>query len=157
MQRCCGAGNGGTVYKAQIEYSDDTYTKYFDDINKGNKLLLFLDATCDDCRELLTSLVELKKRTPGLIPEVKILFNNHYADETKSFIEQLFKRVGQKFDFSIVDNNQEWEDLFARKYYTPGLKYFYNGKERLFFHGEGENAFDADKLMTEIRKEAPLK
>ena len=49
MQRCCGAGNGGEVYKAKIESSDNEYSKYFDDVNKGNKLLLFLDPTCDHC------------------------------------------------------------------------------------------------------------
>lgn len=152
MQRCCGAGNGGEVYKAKIESSDNVYTKYFDDINKGNKLLLFLDPTCDHCKEMLFDLILLKKQCPGIIPEINIVFGNDYGDETKSLIEQLFKEVGQSFDYTILPT-QEWNDVFFKDYYTPGLKYFYNGKERLFFHGEDETAFDADKLLNEIRRE----
>lgn len=152
MQRCCGAGNGGEVYKAKIESSDNEYSKYFDDINKGNKLLLFLDPTCDHCKEMLSELIQLKKTYPGIIPEIKIIFGNDYGDDTKSLIEKLFQNVGHSFDYTIL-SSQEWNDEFFRDYYTPGLKYLYNGKERLFFHGEGEAAFDANKLLIEIRRE----
>lgn len=152
MQRCCGAGNGGEVYKAKIESSDNAYSKYFDNIDRGNKLLLFLDPTCDHCKEMLSEIIQLKKRYPGIIPEINIVFGNDYGDDTKSLIEELFKNVGQSFDYTIL-SSQEWNDVFFRDYYTPGLKYFYNGKERLFFHGEGETAFDANKLLNEISRE----
>lgn len=152
MQRCCGAGNGGEVYKAKIESSDNTYSKYFDDINKGNKLLLFLDPTCYHCKEMLSELIQLKKQYPGIIPEIKIIFGNSEFAETKPLIEELVKNVGQSFDYTIL-SSQEWGKVFFTKYNTPGLKYFYNGKERLFFHGEDEKAFDAGKLLNEIRRE----
>ena len=50
-----------------------------------------------------------------------------------TYEQQVFKNVGQSFDYTIL-SIQEWNDVFFKDYYTPGLKYLYNGKERLFFH-----------------------
>ena len=35
---------------------------------------------------------------------------------------------------------------------TPGLKLLENGEQRLSFEGQAEKAFNADKLLKELRK-----
>ncbi len=143
MQRCCGAGNGNNQYKAPIESMDD--------INSGKKLLLFLDPSCDHCIEMLKECVQLKKQHPNLIPKVKIIFGGKEWEETEGLIQQMFEQVGQSFDYEVL-TNQEWNDQFFKDYMTPGLKLIENGEQKLFFEGQAEKAFNADKLLKELRK-----
>ena len=143
MQRCCGAGNGSNQYEGQIESKED--------ISVGKKLLLYLDPTCDHCIEMLKECVQLKKQHPDLIPEVKIIFGGKEWEETEGLIQEMFKQVGQSFDHEVL-TNQEWNDVFFKDYMTPGLKFLDNGKQKLFFEGEGENAFNANKLLKELRR-----
>lgn len=143
MQRCCGAGNGSNQYEGQIESNED--------INVGKKLLLYLDPTCDDCIEMLKECVRLKKQHPDIIPDMKIIFGGKEWEETEGLIQEMFKQVGQSFDHEVL-TNQEWSDVFFKDYMTPGLKFLDNGKQKLFFEGEGENAFNANKLLKELRR-----
>ena len=94
MQRCCGAGNVNNQDKGQIESTVKNLT--------GKKLLLFLDPSCDHCIEMLKECVQLKSQHPGLIPKVKIVFGGKEWEETESLIQQMFKQVGQSFDYEVL-------------------------------------------------------
>ena len=63
----------------------------------------------------------------------------------------MFEQVGQSFDYEVL-TNQEWNDQFFKDYMTPGLKLLENGEQKLFFEGQAEKAFNADKLLKELRK-----
>lgn len=158
MTECSCTSNGNSELKINSSTKsneDSEYAKYFSDINEGNKLLLFLDPTCDHCMEVHTTICKLHKKHPGMIPETRIIFPNNYGDDTPELVNDFFKQVGCDSKYTIVSID-EWMSLFFGAYNTPGVKYLYNGGEILFFEGTDKNAFDQKKLLESIQRKGSL-
>ena len=48
---------------------------------------------------------------------------------------------------------EDFVPLFWGEKDFPGVMYLYEGKERIFFDGNGENKFNMSKLLQEIKRE----
>lgn len=146
-------GSGGVTNEGGETVSAETeFTKYFDDINEGNKLLCFFSPTCEHCMETGKKLTELKQKYPGLMPEIRILFmdesDNGSAEEVKAY----FEFIGAEYPYKVLTVD-EYLPIFFMDYNFPGVRYLYNGQERIFFEGIEGNEFNADKLLEEIKRE----
>ena len=128
------------------------YTKYFDDIAQGNKLLCFFSPTCEHCMETGKQITALSKKYPGLIPEVRILFMDESDNGSEKEIKDYFNFIGKEYNYKVL-SIEDFVPLFWGEKDFPGVMYLYEGKERIFFDGNGENEFNMSKLLQEIKRE----
>ena len=150
-----GSGDGGkdVLITGSVEYS-----KYFEDINEGNKLLCFFSPTCEHCMETGKVLTELKVKYPGIMPDIRILFMDEAGDGSDQDIKAYFEFIGTEYSYRVL-SIEDFLPVFWSDHNFPGVKYLYNGEERIFFSGPKEGAFDyevlfdKEKLLEEIKKE----
>ena len=131
------------------------YSKYFQDVDKGNKLLCFFSPTCEHCMETGKEITKLKKKYPGLIPDIdhiKIFFMDEAGNGSQSEIESFFDYIGANYDYKVLPDDVFVPLFWAEKDF-PGVLYMYNGIERVFFDGIDENEFDGNKLIDELKRE----
>jgi len=150
-----GSGDGGkdVLITGSVEYS-----KYFEDINEGNKLLCFFSPTCEHCMETGKVLTELKVKYPGIMPGIRMLFMDEAGDGSLNDIKAYFEFIGAEYSYRVL-SIEDFLPVFWSDHNFPGVKYLYNGEERIFFSGPKEGAFDyevlfdKEKLLEEIKKE----
>lgn len=136
---------------------DSGYSGYFEDINQGGKLLCFFSPTCEHCQETGKILKELMSKNPEF-PEVRILFMDEAGDGSPQDIKTYFEIIGTEYPYKVLPV-EEYFPVFWEKSNFPGVKYLYNGEERVFFSGtedqkfDYEIIFDESKLLEEIGKE----
>ena len=145
---------GSSVSGKEVVNGDSVYSKYFEDINAGNKLLCFFSPTCEHCMKTGKELTEMSRKYPGLMPEIRILFmdETYPVNGSEKEIGEYFEFIGARYDYKVLETT-EMNDIFWSKKNFPGILYLCNGNERVFFDGTGDNAFDAEKLIEEIKKE----
>jgi hypothetical protein len=145
---------GSSVSGKAVLTGESVYSKYFEDINSGNKLLCFFSPTCEHCMDTGKELTEMSNKFPGLMPEIRILFmdETYPANGSEKEIGEYFEFIGARYDYKVLETT-EMNDIFWLKKDFPGVLYLCNGKERVFFDGTSENEFDAKKLIEEIKKE----
>lgn len=128
------------------------YGVYFDDVNEGNKLLCFFSPTCEHCMATGKKITELKNKYPGLIPEIRILFMDEAGTGSAEEVKQYFEFIGAEYTYKVL-SIEEFLPIFWNDYNFPGVKYLYNGNQRIFFEGIEDNQFNSEKLLEAIRKE----
>ena len=131
---------------------ESVYTKYFDDIAQGNKLLCFFSPTCEHCMETGKQINALSKKYPGLVPEVRVLFMDESDNGSETEIADYFKFIGKEYSYKVL-SIEDFVPLFWGEKDFPGVLYLYEGKERIFFDGSADNEFNANKLLQEIKRE----
>jgi len=143
-----------SVTGKDIKKGESSYSKYFDDIGSGNKLLCFFSPTCEHCMATGKELAELSKKHPGLIPEIRILFmdETYPANGSEKEIKEFFNFIGVQYDYKVLEI-EEMNKLFWLEKDFPGVLYMYNGQQRIFFDGTGEDEFNSKKLVQEIKRE----
>lgn len=144
--------SSSVISGADTSAGESEYTKYFDDISEGNKLLCFFSPTCEHCMETGKQITALKKKYPGLIPEVRILFMDESDNGSESEIDTYFKFIGKKYNYKVL-SIEDFVPLFWADHDFPGVLYLYEGKDRIFFDGSGDKEFNSDKLLKEIKRE----
>ena len=144
--------SSSVISGADTNAGESEYTKYFDDISEGNKLLCFFSPTCEHCMETGKQITALKKKYPGLIPEVRILFMDESDNGSESEIDTYFKFIGKKYNYKVL-SIEDFVPLFWADHDFPGVLYLYEGKDRIFFDGSGDKEFNSDKLLKEIKRE----
>jgi thiol-disulfide isomerase/thioredoxin len=150
-----GSGDGG---KDVVIAGESEYSKYFEDINEGNKLLCFFSPTCEHCMETGKVLTELKIKYPGIMPDIRMLFMDEAGDGSPQDIKAYFEFIGAEYSYRVL-SIEDFLPVFWSDHNFPGVKYLYNGEERIFFSGPEEGAFDyemlfdKEKLLEEIKKE----
>ena len=142
------ASSGGTV----TEEGESEYTVYFDDIGQGNKILCFFSPTCEHCMETGKKLTELKQKYPGIMPEIRILFMDEAGDGSAEYVKTFFEYIGAEYTHKVLSVD-DFIPIFFAQYNFPGVKYMYNGEEKIFFEGIEDNEFTSDKLLEEIMRE----
>lgn len=145
-------GANSNFETVKVEGGESEFSIYFEDISKENKILCFFSPTCEHCMETSKQLSEMKAKFPGIIPEIKILFMDEAGDGSGEEIKAFFEFAGTEFEYKVLSID-EFMPIFWKDYNFPGVKYMYNGQERIFFDGTEENEFNADKLLEEIKKE----
>ena len=151
-------GGGGDLGKDVVITGESEYSKYFEDINEGNKLLCFFSPTCEHCMETGKVLTELKVKYPGIIPDIKMLFMDEAGDGSPQDIKAYFEFIGAEYSYRVL-SIEDFLPVFWSDHNFPGVKYLYKGEERIFFSGPIEGAFDyelpfdKEKLLEEIKKE----
>ncbi|CAG5084467.1 MauE/DoxX family redox-associated membrane protein [Parvicella tangerina] len=146
-------GNSTETETVEIEKGGESeFEVYFEDIAQGNKLLCFFSPTCEHCMATGKALTELKKKYPGLIPEIRILFMDEVGNGSEEEVAKFFEFIGAEYTYKVL-SVEEFIPIFFAEYNFPGVKYLYNGEERIFFEGIEDNEFDADKLLEEIKRE----
>jgi len=151
-------GVSGDVGKDLVVGGESEYSKYFEDINEGNKLLCFFSPTCEHCMETGKVLTELKTKYPGIMPEIRMLFMDEAGDGSLNDIKAYFEFIGAEYSYRVL-SIEDFLPVFWSDHNFPGVKYLYNGEERIFFSGPEEGAFDyevlfdKEKLLEEIKKE----
>jgi len=128
------------------------YDKYFDDISEGKKLLCFFSPTCEHCMETGKQITVLSKKYPGLIPEVRILFMDESDNGSEKEIKDYFNFIAKEYTYKVL-SIEDFVPLFWGEKDFPGVMYLYEGKEQIFFDGNGENEFNTSKLLQEIKRE----
>jgi len=144
--------SSSVISGADTNAGESEYTKYFDDISEGNKLLCFFSPTCEHCMETGKQITELKKKYPGLTPEVRILFMDESDNGSESEIDAYFKFIGKKYNYKVL-SIEDFVPLFWADHDFPGVLYLYEGKDRIFFDGTGDKEFNTGKLLKEIKRE----
>ncbi len=144
-----GASNSETV---EVKSGESEYSIYFENIGKENKILCFFSPTCEHCMETGKKLTELKAKFPGMMPEINILFMDEAENGSPEEIKAFFEFIGAEYSYKVLTID-EFIPIFWKDKNFPGVKYLYNGQERVFFDGTEDNEFNADKLMEEIKKE----
>tara|TARA_B100001939_G_scaffold295767_1_gene269392 strand:- start:19 stop:972 length:954 start_codon:yes stop_codon:yes gene_type:complete len=137
---------------SDVNNKESQYSKYFDDISEGNKLLCFFSPTCEHCMETGKRITALKKKYPGLIPEVRILFMDESDNGSVNEINAFFEFIGAKYNHKVL-SIEDFVPIFWGNHDFPGVLYLYEGKERIFFDGTGDKEFDGNKLLNEIKRE----
>lgn len=137
---------------SDVNNKESKYSKYFDDISEGNKLLCFFSPTCEHCMETGKQINALKKKYPGLIPEVRILFMDESDNGSVNEINAFFEFIGAKYNYKVL-SIEDFVPIFWGSHDFPGVLYLYEGKERIFFDGIGDKEFDGNKLLNEIKRE----
>lgn len=137
---------------SDVNNKESKYSKYFDDISKGNKLLCFFSPTCEHCMETGKQITALKNKYPGLIPEVRILFMDESDNGSVNEINSFFEFIGAKYNYKVL-SIEDFVPIFWGNHDFPGVLYVYEGKERIFFDGTGDKEFDGNKLLNEIKRE----
>ena len=137
---------------SDVNNKESKYSKYFDDISKGNKLLCFFSPTCEHCMETGKQITALKNKYPGLIPEVRILFMDESDNGSVNEINSFFEFIGAKYNYKVL-SIEDFVPIFWSNHDFPGVLYMYEGKERIFFDGMGDKEFDGNKLLNEIKRE----
>mgnify|MGYP001026535100 CR=1 FL=1 len=146
---------GGKDY---VIAGESEFSKYFEDINEGNKLLCFFSPTCEHCMETGKVLTELKIKYPGIMPDIRMLFMDEAGDGSLNDIKAYFEFIGAEYSYRVL-SIEDFLPVFWSDHNFPGVKYLYNGEERIFFSGPEEGAFeyemlfDKEKLLEEIKKE----
>ncbi len=143
-----------SVRGKDIKQGESSYSKYFEDIGSGNKLLCFFSPTCEHCMATGKELTQLSKKYPGLIPEIRILFmdETYPPNGSEKEINEYFKFIGAKYEYKVLET-EEMNTIFWLNKDFPGILYLNNGKERVFFDGTGENEFNSKRLLQEIKRE----
>lgn len=143
-----------SVTGKDIKQGESSYSKYFDDIGTGNKLLCFFSPTCEHCMATGKELAEMSKKHPGLIPEIHILFmdETYPTNGSAKEIKEFFNFIGAQYDYKVLQI-EEMNKLFWIEKDFPGVLYMYNGQQRVFFDGTEENEFNSKKLVQEIKRE----
>lgn len=137
---------------SDVNSKDSIYSKYFNDISEGNKLLCFFSPTCEHCMETGKQITALKNKYPGLIPEVRILFMDESDNGSVNEINAFFEFIGAKYNYKVL-SIEDFVPIFWGNHDFPGVLYLYEGKERIFFDGTGDKEFDGNKLLNEIKRE----
>ena len=137
---------------SDVNSKDSIYSKYFNDISEGNKLLCFFSPTCEHCMETGKQITALKNKYPGLIPEVRILFMDESDNGSVNEINAFFEFIGAKYNYKVL-SIEDFVPIFWGNHDFPGVLYLYEGKERIFFDGTGDKEFDENKLLNEIKRE----
>lgn len=137
---------------SDVNNKESKYSKYFDDISEGNKLLCFFSPTCEHCMETGKQITALKNKYPGLIPEVRILFMDESDNGSVNEINAFFEFIGTKYNYKVL-SIEDFVPIFWGNHDFPGVLYLYKGAERIFFDGTGEKEFDGNKLLNEIKRE----
>lgn len=143
--------DGETTGPVQIdeEHFESGYAVYFDDIDDGAKLLCFFSPTCEHCQATATELTKLKSENPDLIPDLRILFMDESGDGSETDVQNFFQIVGAEYTYKVL-SVEDYIPIFFGQYNFPGVKYLYNGGEKLFFEGTEDNGFKADLLLEEL-------
>lgn len=137
---------------SDVNNKESKYSKYFDDISEGNKLLCFFSPTCEHCKETGKKITALKNKYPGLIPEVRILFMDESDNGSVNEINAFFEFIGAKYNYKVL-SIEDFVPIFWGNHDFPGVLYLYDGAERIFFDGTGDKEFDGNKLLNEIKRE----
>lgn len=137
---------------SDVNNKESIYSKYFNDISEGNKLLCFFSPTCEHCMETGKQITALKNKYPGLIPEVRILFMDESDNGSVNEINAFFEFIGAKYNYKVL-SIEDFVPIFWGNHDFPGVLYLYEGKERIFFDGTGDKEFDGNKLLNEIKRE----
>jgi len=123
--------------KAQkSSYSRSAYSKFFSDINRGEKLLCFYSPGCEHCVTVAKELNQLKKKASDF-PEIRVCF----MDEETELIPEFFKNVGAQYPYRILEVADFWETLGSSKD-TPAVIYLKNGKVIKEYSGFDNRKFD---------------
>lgn len=123
--------------KAQkSSYSRSAYSKFFTDINRGEKLLCFYSPGCEHCVTVAKELNQLKKKASDF-PEIRVCF----MDEETELIPEFFKNVGAQYPYRILEVADFWETLGSSKD-TPAVIYLKNGKVTKEYSGFDNRKFD---------------
>lgn len=117
------------------------YSKYFSDVDNGQKIICFFVPGCDHCRETATKLNELKAKNKNF-PEIKILF----MDEEANLIPEFFEKTGGSHPYKIIDIIGFWKLLGTGKE-VPGVKLLQDGKTIKYYYGTTENQFNSDDFQ----------
>ena len=143
-----------SVSGKDVKQGESSYSKYFEDIGSGNKLLCFFSPTCEHCMATGKELTQLSKKYPGLIPEIRILFmdETYPPNGSEKEINEYFKFIGAQYEYKVLET-EEMNTIFWLNKDFPGILYLNNGKERVFFDGTGENEFNSKRLLQEIKRE----
>jgi len=128
------------------------YAKYFADVDNGKQILCFFAPSCDHCKNTAKELTQLKKSNPDF-PTIQILFMDEAAEEIPSF----FEYAGAKYNYKVLDIIEFWNVLGSGKD-TPGVAYFWNGKNIKFYYGTTESGspsiFNKNELEKLVKKES---
>ena len=151
----------GHVSGENLKVGDSIYSQYYPEISKGNKLLCFFSPTCDHCIATGKELVKLKKKYPGLIPELKIIFMDESwpIDGSPLLIKDFFKTIGAKFDYVSIEPSAFWTvfESHQKGMNVPGVFYLQDGIHKALYSGSSENnaenPFNTDALIKEIKRE----
>ena len=144
-----------------LKVGDSIYSQYYPEISKGNKLLCFFSPTCDHCIATGKELVKLKKKYPGLIPELKIIFMDESwpIDGSPLLIKDFFNTIGAKFDYVSIEPSAFWTvfESHQKGMNVPGVFYLQDGVHKALYSGSSENnaenPFNTDALIKEIKRE----
>lgn len=127
------------------------YAKYFADVDNGKQILCFFAPSCDHCKNTAKELTQLKKANPNF-PQIQILFMDEAAEEIPAF----FEFAGAKYNYKVLDIIEFWKVLGNGKD-TPGVAYFWNGKNIKFYYGTTETGspsiFNKNELEKVVKKE----
>ncbi len=128
------------------------YAKYFADVDNGKQILCFFAPSCDHCKNTAKELTQLKKANPDF-PNIQILFMDEAAEEIPAF----FDYAGAKYNYKVLDIIEFWNVLGSGKD-TPGVAYFWNGKNIKFYYGTTETGspsiFNKNELEKLVKKES---
>ena len=67
-------------------------------------------------------------------------------------IKDYFNFIGKEYNYKVLSID-DFVPLFWGEKDFPGVMYLYEGKKRIFFDGNGENEFNASKLLKEIKRD----
>jgi len=150
--------NLGDASGVSVGGVESGYSQYFKDINEGQKIVCFFSPTCEHCQETGKILTELKNESPGLIPDIHILFMDEAGDGSPQDIKAYFELIGTEYPYKVL-SIEEYIPVFWEKHNFPGVKYLNDGEERVYFSGTEEQKFDdevifnLEKLLEEIKKD----
>jgi thiol-disulfide isomerase/thioredoxin len=122
------------------------YSQYFENIDKGKKILCFFAPTCDHCMATAQELTELKKADPNF-PELKIIFMDEAAEEIPNF----FKFAGAEYPYLVLDIISFWGAI-GKMNNTPGVVYLWNGNVQKFYNGTEKDKFNKVEFKNIVKK-----
>jgi hypothetical protein len=117
------------------------------DINENRRILCFFDAGCEHCMDAAKSLKTLSNNMSNF-PKVHIIFSDSEEEKIPAF----FEFVGYKYSYQVLpfynedDPVNSYLEILGFEYENPAVIYLENGNQIRFYHGTGNNAFNADEL-----------
>ena len=112
----------------------------------GRLLLCFFAPGCDHCRATIKSIDSLS-RINSDFPKVEIVFMEEEVEKIPDF----FDYAGNEFSYIVLDISTFY-DVLTWERDTPGVFYMWNGNIIKEFNGINEKAFDAEELMSFLKK-----
>jgi hypothetical protein len=142
---------GSEIKQKDLEPSEpkkkiSTYSKFFQDIDNGKKILCFFAPGCDHCKETAKELTQLKKQVKDF-PELRIIF----MDEEAELIPAFFDYAGTKYTYQVLDVASFWQAIGGAKD-TPGVIYLWNGNIMKEYDGINEKKFKMNEFRGVVIK-----